>query len=76
MTKIAVVNNIIKLCCAQLCLTLCNLMDCSLPGYWSGLPFPPPRDRLNSGIETECPASLAFQADSSLLSQRGGPQHH
>ena len=39
---------------AQLCLTLCNLMDCSPPvssvhgispskTNWSGLPFPPPR---------------------------------
>ena len=37
---------------AQLCLTLCNPMDCSPPGspahgilrqeYWSGLPFPSP----------------------------------
>ena len=36
----------------QSCLTLCNHMDCSLPGssvhrnfrqeYWGGLPFPPP----------------------------------
>ena len=35
------------LCCAQLCLTLCDPMDCSLPAfsrqeYWSGLPCPPP----------------------------------
>ena len=42
-------------CCvlaAQLCLILCNPLDCSLPDssvhgifqqeYWSGLPFPPP----------------------------------
>ena len=29
--------------------------------YWSGLPFPSPGDRLNSGIE---PRSPALQADS------------
>ena len=37
---------------AQSCLTLCNLMDCSLPGsyvheYWSGLPFPTSGDLLD-----------------------------
>ena len=41
--------------------TLCNPMDCSLPGssvhgiflaiYWSGLPFPSPGDLPNPGIE-------------------------
>ena len=45
----------------QSCLTLCDPMDCSLPGslsmgfprqeYWSGLLFPPPGDLPNSGIE-------------------------
>ena len=42
-------------------LTLCEPMDCSPPGcpvmgfarqgYWSGLPFPPPRDLPSPGIE-------------------------
>ena len=46
--------------CAQLCLTLCNHMDCSL-GFprqecWSGLPFPTPGDLPHPGIE---PTSLA-----------------
>ena len=52
----------------QLCLTLCNPMDCSLPGSsypwdcsreenWSGLPFPPPGDLPGPGIE---PVSLAL----------------
>ena len=51
---------------AQSCLTLCNLMDCSPPGfsvhgilqqdYWSGLPFPPPGDLRDSGIEPRSPA--------------------
>ena len=49
----------------QLCLTLCNPMDCSPPGssvsgfsrqeYWSGLPCPLPGDLPNPGIK---PASL------------------
>ena len=28
--------------------------------YWSGLPFPPPRDLPNPGIETEFPGSAAL----------------
>ena len=52
-----------RCCCwvAHLCLTLCDPMDCSLPGsavhglprqeYWSGLPFPPPGDLPDPGIE-------------------------
>ena len=45
----------------QSCLTLCNPLDCSLPGfsvqgihqreYWDGLPCPPLGNRLNPGIE-------------------------
>ena len=55
-----------KLLVAQPCLTLCNSMDCSLPGssvhgiprqeYWSGLPFPPPGDLPNPGVKSESPA--------------------
>ena len=50
----------------QPCLTLCNAMDHRLPGssvygfswqaYWSGLPFPPPGDLPNPGIEPASPA--------------------
>ena len=47
---------------AQLRLTLCDPMDCNPPGssvhggspgkeHWSGLPWPPPGDLLNPGIE-------------------------
>ena len=47
---------------ARSCLTLCNPMDCSLPGsstsgtfqariYWSELPFPRPTDLSEPGIE-------------------------
>ena len=55
---------------AELCLTLCNHVDCSLPGsfvhgvfrqeYWSVLLFPSPGDLPNPGIE---PRSPALQAD-------------
>ena len=57
------------LCCAKLlqpCLTLCDLMDCSLQaplsmgfsrqGYWSGLPCPHPGDLPDPGIEPASPA--------------------
>ena len=60
-----------KVTVTQSCPTLCNPMDCSLPGsssmefsrqeYWSGWPFPSPGDLPNSGIE---PGSPALQADS------------
>ena len=53
----------------QLCLTLCNLMDCnpqtplsmgfSREEYWSGLPFSPPEDLPDPGIE---PTSLVSPA--------------
>ena len=62
---------------AQLCQTLCDLMDCSPPGllrpwgfsrqeYWSGLPG----DLPNPGIK---PRSLGLQADSLLSSHQGNP---
>ena len=40
--------------------------------YWSGLPFPSPRDLSNPGIETVSPALrlLHWQADSLPLSHR------
>ena len=50
--------------------TLCDPMDCSVPGsssigfsrqYWSGLPFPSPRDVLDTRTE---PGSHALQTDS------------
>ena len=62
----------------HLCLTLCDPMDCSLPGsssmgfskqeYWSGLPCPSPGDLPDPGIEPESSAAPALQADSLLLS--------
>ena len=51
---------------SQSCQTLCNPMDCSLPGslsmgfprqeYWSGLPFPPPGDLPDPRIKSVFPA--------------------
>ena len=53
----------------QSCPTLCNPVDCSLPGssvhgisrqeYWSGLPYPFPGDLPDPGIE---PSSLMSPA--------------
>ena len=55
---------------AQSCPTLCNPMDCSLPGssvhrilqagIWRGLPYPPPGDLSDPGIRR----FLQWQADS------------
>ena len=41
--------------------------------YWSGLPFPSPRDLLNSGIEPISPVSPALQADSLPAEPLGKP---
>ena len=61
----------VKVLLAQLCLTLCDPMDCSLPAplslefsrqeYWSGLPFLSPGDLPDTGIE---PRSPTLRADS------------
>ena len=55
---------------AQSCPTLCDPLDCSLPGssvhgifrqdYWSGLPFPPSGDLLDPGIVLKSLASPAL----------------
>ena len=50
------------------CLTLCNPVDCSLPGsmgfshqeYCSGLPCPPPGDLPDPGVETVSHGSPAL----------------
>ena len=60
-------NTVAALCsAAQSCLTLCDPVDCSLPGsflngisqkeHWSGLPFPPPGELLHAGNEPTLPA--------------------
>ena len=63
---------------AQSCLTLCDLMDCSLPAplsmgfprqqYWNGLPFASLGDLPKPGIE---PRSPEWQADSLPSEQPG-----
>ena len=68
------------LCCvlvAQLCLTLCNPMDCNPLGssvhgilrqeHWSGLPFPFPGDPSDPGIEPRSPSLQADALSSELL---------
>ena len=41
-------------------------MGFSQQEYWSGLPFPPPGDLPDPGIESMSPASPVLQADSLL----------
>jgi len=63
---------------AQSCLTLCDPVDCQVPlstefsrqEYWSGLPFPSPRDLPDLGIEPRPPA---LQSDSLLSEPPGKP---
>ena len=67
--------------CAQLCLMLCDPMECSLPAllsmgfsrqeYWSGLPFPSPRIFLTQGSNLHL---LHWQVDTSPLSHLGSPK--
>ena len=64
----------------KLCPTLCDPIDCSPLGsllmgfprqeYWGGLPFPPPGDLSDPGIE---PVPSTFQTDLLLLSYLGSP---
>ena len=65
---------------AQLCLTLCDPLDCSLPGsssmefsrqeYCSGLPFPSPGKPHNPGIKPGLPT---LQTDSLPSEPPGNP---
>ena len=48
-------------------------MEFSRQEYWSGLPFPTPRDLPNPGIELMSLASPALAAQSSLLTPPGKP---
>ena len=63
---------------AQSCRTLCDPMDCNLPGssvhgipqeeYWSRLPCPPPRNLLDPGIEPTSLISPALAGKSFTMS--------
>ena len=67
---IEVMNACVYSSVTQSCATLHDLMYYSLPGssvlgfhrqeYWSGLPFPPPRDLPHPGIEPKSPVSPAL----------------
>ena len=69
---------------AQSCPTLCNPLTVAhqaplsvgfpKQGYWSRLPFPPPEDIPNPGIELTTPVLPALQADSLPLSRQGSPE--
>ena len=50
-------------------------VDFSRQEYWSGLPFPPPGDLPDPGMEPATPVSYVLQADSSSLSHQGSPKH-
>ena len=66
--------------CAQSCLTVCDPIDYKLLGssasskeYWTGLPFPPPRDLPHPGIEH---VSLASPASASGFFTTELPEKH
>ena len=75
-------NEDLLLLVTQLCLTVCDPMDCSLPGsptmefskqeYWIGLPFSSPGDLSDPGIE---PRSPALQADSLPVEPPGNSKY-
>ena len=67
----------------QLCPTLCDPMDCSLPHspvhrilqarILEWVPFPPPRNLPDPGFEPMSPASPELQVASLPLSYQGSP---
>ena len=72
-------SKIVCVLAAQLFLTLCDPMDCSLPGssvhgilqeYWSGLSCRSSEDFANPGIQ---PCSSALRADSLWFELQGRP---
>ena len=72
-----------RVCDSQLCLALCDCMDCSCQAplcmgfsrqeYWSELPCLPPENLLNPGIKTRFPV---LQADSLLSEPPGKLSYH
>ena len=72
---------------AQFCPTLCDSMDCvacwaSLPmeflrlEYWTGLPFPPPEDLPNPGLEHLSHASSELAGGFFTTDLPGKPLHN
>ena len=67
--------------CAQSCPALCNSMDCQAlrpmgfprQEYWSRLPFPPPGDLPNPGIEPVSLPSLALAGGFFATAPSGKP---
>ena len=66
-----------------LCLTVCNPMHCGPPGssvgffrkkYWSGLPFPPPGDLPDPGMEHKSRTPPALAGGSFTTSATGEAQ--
>ena len=74
-------GNVSCMCVAQSCLTLCDPMDCSLPGssvhgtlqarMMEWVAFPSPGDRPDPGIE---PGSPALEADALTSEPPGKPK--
>ena len=73
----------VKVLVAQSSLTLCDSMECSLPGsslhgilrqeYWSGLPFPSPGYLPDPGIELASPATSALAGRFFITELSGKP---
>ena len=71
---------------SQSCPTLPNLMECtpqaplsmgfSRQEYWSGLPFPPPGDLLNPGMEPMPPVSLSLKGEFFTTETPGKPPEY
>ena len=70
-------------CCVQSCSTLCDPRDCSPPGSSIcgifqarilELPFPPPEDPLNPGIEPSSPVSPVLAGRFFTTEPSGKPQ--
>ena len=75
-----------KVLVAQLCLTLCNLMEvvaCQAllsvgfcgQEYWNGLPFPPPGDLSNPGIKPASPEGPALSGRFFTTEPPGKPKN-
>ena len=76
-------NKNVKVLGEQLCATLCDPMDCSLPGFsvhgivqariLTGLPCPPRGDLPEPEIKPVSPVAPELQVESLLLSHQGSP---